>query len=150
VIGVPHKLFRGRPDPLVRWSGTGPPVAGTWAAGDRIDSRTPTPGAPAGWLCVASGTPGTWKAIDAPLTGSSTFDPGAVGPSTCSVDYSYTIAGAADGADCTASVPAATPSGIIGKCRVSAAGTVLLQLCNLTGGALDPPPGAYRVRLVNP
>jgi hypothetical protein len=150
VIGVPHKLFRGRPDPLVRWSGTGPPVAGTWTAGDRLDNRTPTPGAPAGWICVASGTPGTWKAIDAPLTGSSTFDPTAVGSNTCSVDYSYTIAGAADGADCTASVPAATPSGIIGKCRVSAADTVLLQLCNLTGGALDPPNGAYRVRLVNP
>lgn len=42
-----------------------PPTAGYWQKGDRILNVDPVPGDPqkgfAGWICIESGTPGTWK-----------------------------------------------------------------------------------------
>lgn len=42
--------------------GTAPPVAGTYKRGDRRYNIEPAAGGPPGWVCVAGGTPGTWKA----------------------------------------------------------------------------------------
>lgn len=39
---------------------TAAPTAGTYVAGDVVWNATPTSGAPLGWVCVSSGTPGTW------------------------------------------------------------------------------------------
>lgn len=46
---------------------TAVPTTGTWQQGDRITNSTPTEAGTAGskyvvlgWVCVASGTPGTW------------------------------------------------------------------------------------------
>lgn len=40
------------------------PVAGTWQAGDIVFQRAPAlSGLPFGWLCLASGTPGTWAVM---------------------------------------------------------------------------------------
>lgn len=36
------------------------PTTGTWTRGDRCFNNNPTVGAPKGWICTASGTPGTW------------------------------------------------------------------------------------------
>lgn len=48
-------------------TGSSPPVTGAWQKGDRILNVDPVPGNSvkgfAGWICVASGTPGTWKAF---------------------------------------------------------------------------------------
>jgi len=42
------------------------PTTGTYKAGDFIRNSTPTNAAPIlGWLCVITGTPGTWKAVTA-------------------------------------------------------------------------------------
>lgn len=41
--------------------GIAPPRAGTWSAGRRILHAAPQPGQPEGWVCTASGTPGTWR-----------------------------------------------------------------------------------------
>lgn len=41
--------------------GTAPPIAGTWTQGDEIKNSSPAVGQPKSWLCVASGTPGTWQ-----------------------------------------------------------------------------------------
>lgn len=47
---------------------TSTPSAGSWAKGDVITNSTPTEAGTAGgmyvimgWICTASGTPGTWK-----------------------------------------------------------------------------------------
>ncbi|TNJ67545.1 hypothetical protein FE784_03965 [Paenibacillus hemerocallicola] len=36
------------------------PTTGYWRAGDSLANRTPAAGAPKGWRCTATGTPGTW------------------------------------------------------------------------------------------
>lgn len=39
-----------------------PPTTGSWTAGTVILNAAPSAGGVPGWVCVASGTPGTWKA----------------------------------------------------------------------------------------
>lgn len=43
---------------LTGWSA---PASGTWRAGDIVYSSAPTAGGYIGWVCITSGTPGTWK-----------------------------------------------------------------------------------------
>ena len=40
---------------------TAAPTIGTWARGTVIYNSTPSSGGYVGWVCTASGTPGTWK-----------------------------------------------------------------------------------------
>lgn len=40
-----------------------PPSLGSWARGDLAFHASPSSGAPLGWVCVQSGTPGTWSAF---------------------------------------------------------------------------------------
>ena len=42
------------------------PTSGTWPAGTTVLNSAPAAGAAPGWVCVAAGTPGIWKAM-APL-----------------------------------------------------------------------------------
>jgi hypothetical protein len=42
------------------YSASTPPVSGTWTLGDRILNAQPAVGQAKGWICTASGTPGTW------------------------------------------------------------------------------------------
>jgi hypothetical protein len=44
---------------------SGPPTVGTWNRGDIVWNSFPSAGGVPGWVCVASGTPGTWKAMAA-------------------------------------------------------------------------------------
>lgn len=39
------------------------PTTGTWKKGDIVINYNPSTGSPYGWLCIADGTPGTWKII---------------------------------------------------------------------------------------
>ena len=43
--------------------GTAAPVAGDWQRGDVVMNTLPSGGGTPGWICVSSGTPGTWKAM---------------------------------------------------------------------------------------
>lgn len=43
--------------------GTAAPASGTWVRGRRIINAAPSSGGTEGWVCTASGTPGTWKAF---------------------------------------------------------------------------------------
>ena len=45
--------------------GAAAPTEGTWRRGDRCWDSTPTSGSQVGWVCVAGGTPGTWKSFGA-------------------------------------------------------------------------------------
>ena len=40
---------------------TAPPEAGTWQVGDKVWHSAPEPDGNVGWVCVAAGSPGTWK-----------------------------------------------------------------------------------------
>jgi len=44
---------------------TAPPVAGAYVRGDIVWSTAPSAGVTPGWVCVTSGTPGTWKEMAA-------------------------------------------------------------------------------------
>lgn len=52
-------------DVYTRTLGTAAPVAGTYGQGDIVYNRLPTAGGHIGWVCVTSGTPGTWKTFGA-------------------------------------------------------------------------------------
>lgn len=43
--------------------GTVAPTRGAWRAGDRRVHTRPTATSPTGWVCVADGTPGKWRAV---------------------------------------------------------------------------------------
>lgn len=47
----------------ILWSSAAAPASGTWTRGDIAWNAEPSAGGPPGWMCVASGTPGTWKAM---------------------------------------------------------------------------------------
>lgn len=49
----------------VLWNQTAAPSTGTWNRGDIAWNVEPTAGGYAGWICVTSGTPGTWKTFGA-------------------------------------------------------------------------------------
>ena len=49
--------------PFVVSYGTAAPSDGTWSRGDRVWNTAPSAGGTPGWVCVVSGTPGTWKAM---------------------------------------------------------------------------------------
>jgi hypothetical protein len=48
----------GPPDSVI---GSAAPTTGTWVRGDIVWDDTPSAGGTMGWVCTASGTPGTWK-----------------------------------------------------------------------------------------
>lgn len=48
-----------------QYFGTSTPTVGTWSRGDIIWNISPAAGGYIGWVCVAAGTPGTWKPFGA-------------------------------------------------------------------------------------
>lgn len=44
-------------------SGIAAPTDGTWTRGDIVLNIEPSAGGIPGWVCITSGTPGTWKAM---------------------------------------------------------------------------------------
>jgi hypothetical protein len=48
-----------------RGQGTSAPARGAWERGAIIFNSAPSPGAPLGWVCTASGQPGTWSPFGA-------------------------------------------------------------------------------------
>lgn len=48
-----------------RLTGGSAPTTGTWAVGDIVYNSAPISGGSIGWVCVAAGTPGTWKTFGA-------------------------------------------------------------------------------------
>ena len=48
-----------------RGDGAAAPISGTWQRGAIIFNSAPAPGSPVGWVCTASGEPGTWSRFGA-------------------------------------------------------------------------------------
>lgn len=44
-------------------NGTAAPTSGSFVQGDMMFNSAPVAGGPSGWMCVADGSPGTWKAM---------------------------------------------------------------------------------------
>lgn len=70
---VQHAGGQSRPDGrrldivsgALRWRSAGPPAANTYRVGDTVERTGPTAGGRFGDVCVAAGTPGTWRAFGA-------------------------------------------------------------------------------------
>ncbi len=46
---------------MLNAAGTEPPTTGSWPLGARVHNTAPAVGGYEGWICVAAGTPGTWR-----------------------------------------------------------------------------------------
>lgn len=65
-MGFPNGVHIGGVSPFLRHIyRSSDPGAGseTWVRGEVVWNSAPSAGGPPGWMCVASGTPGTWKAM---------------------------------------------------------------------------------------
>lgn len=65
-MGFPNGVHIGGVSPFLRHIyRSSDPGAGseTWVRGEIVWNSAPSAGGPPGWMCVASGTPGTWKAM---------------------------------------------------------------------------------------
>ena len=61
--------------------GTAAPTTGTWSVSQMCKNTSPTTGI-IGWVCIASGTPGTWSTIQTSTGTSSAYPASAKGNST--------------------------------------------------------------------
>jgi hypothetical protein len=64
LAGNPYTGFDNSPGiPGRNYYGSAAPVSGTWQTRDRVWNTGPTAGGTLLWVCVAGGSPGTWKAV---------------------------------------------------------------------------------------
>lgn len=63
-LGITQAMYEGGNtwNPRENWSFAAP-TTGTWARGDKIYNTAPSASGNVGWVCVAAGTPGTWKSF---------------------------------------------------------------------------------------
>lgn len=61
---IPRSLSVRHPSNIVTYSSAAPTL-GSWAQADVVYNTNPAAGGYTGWICTASGTPGTWKAFGA-------------------------------------------------------------------------------------
>lgn len=61
ILNFPSALtVKGDP---ATYTATAAPTSGTWTRGDKVWNRTPSANGAFGWVCIASGTPGTWSSF---------------------------------------------------------------------------------------
>ncbi len=144
--------FPGDSIPLYSWTAT----AGMWDATGGRDQR--------GWLSNKSISAGTGVAtveaggrttvsvdtavVPTYLTGTSAMNFPMIAQGACATDQTFTLLGAAVSDAVTAGWPAAFEPGLIGIMRVSAANTVSVRVCNLSGAAVDPINATFRATIV--
>jgi hypothetical protein len=103
-----------------------------------VDFETPQSGR---LLINAAGGGGAY------LTATAMLDYPSIGFSGCS-ELTFALPGAAAGDGVAAGWPSGLEAGLIGMMRVSAADTVAVRLCNLSGAALNPTSATFRATLV--
>jgi len=137
--------------PLYSWTATG----GVWDSGGGSDRRaflsTRNISAGAGIVALDLGSQ-TVVAVDSAtvptyLAATAVLDFGSMTPGLC-VEQTFALPGAGPGDSVAPGWPAAMEAGLIGTMRVSAAGTVAVRGCNLSGTTLDPAAATYRATVV--
>ena len=61
IVGAWWEFERSR----IKYYAVSPPTTEAWLIGDKVLNSNPTAGSFEGWVCTASGTPGTWKGYGA-------------------------------------------------------------------------------------
>lgn len=98
---------------------------------------------------VKIGASGT--AISSSMRATGTLDFGSAATGACSSDLTITVTGATAGAEVALDVPnGSVPAGSIFWAWVSAADTVKVRHCCLSGTTCDPASGTYSARVFNP
>jgi hypothetical protein len=95
----------------------------------------------------AGGGGGTGGSPVAYLTATATLDFAGIAFSGCS-ELTFALPGAATGDGIAAGWPSGLEAGLVGMMRVSAADTVAVRLCNLSGAALNPTAATFRATIV--
>ncbi len=138
--------------PLYTWTAT----SGTWDATGGRDVR--------GWLSykgVAAGTGittveaggRTTVSVDAAvvptyLTGTAVMNFPAIAQGACASEQTFTLMGAVVNDAVAPGWPTSFEPGLLGIMRVSAANTIAVRVCNLSGSSVDPINATFRATIV--
>ena len=123
-----------------------PPTTGAWLRGDVIYNTLPSASNNPAWVCVASGTAGTWVPLNlTALEGSATYDPPSLN-NAATTTTTVTVTGAALGNYAEAAFNK-DMAGVIIDAWVSAADTVTVRFSNESGGTVDFTSGTLRARV---
>ncbi|MGD0200089.1 MAG: hypothetical protein ABSD27_04990 [Bryobacteraceae bacterium] len=142
------------PDAIPLWTWTA--ASGTWDAAGGHDFRallsTKNVSAGTGVATLESGGR-TVVSVDtatvpAYVSAAAALDFPSIPSGACSADQTLTVYGAVSGDAVAPGWPAVLESGLIGLMRVSAADTVAVRLCNLSGAAVDPASRTYRATII--
>ncbi len=137
--------------PLFTWTATN----GVWDSTGGSDKRaflsTRSLASGTGIVALDTGSQ-TIVAVDSAsvptyLAASAVVDFGSIGAGSCG-ESTVTLPGASAGDSVAAGWPAGLESGLIGMMRVSAANTVALRLCNLSGTIVNPAAATFRATVV--
>jgi hypothetical protein len=82
------------------------------------------------------------------LAGAATLDFGAIPTGSCASDLTFSLPGAAIGDAVSPGWPSAMAAGLIGTMRVSAANSIAVRVCNLSGTPVDPASASYQATIV--
>ena len=138
---------------------TAKPTTGTYYKGDKIRNSAPSElgtNIPRyvilGWVCVDSGTPGTWVEVRAKtgagtdvtkrLANSAAIDFGSIAAGAVAT-ADIAITGAAAGDYVILSAPAALEAGLT-FCGIANTDKVTIRLHNTTGAAIDPASATWK------
>jgi hypothetical protein len=138
--------------PIYAWTATG----GVWDTTGGLDKRALLSGkilsAGTGIVTVDAGS-NTNISVDSAavpmyLTASAALSFGAIAAGACAADRTFPLPGAAAGNSVAPGWPGGLEAGLIGNMRVSAANTIAVRLCNLSGGSVSPASATYTGTIV--
>jgi uncharacterized protein YdbL (DUF1318 family) len=137
--------------PLFTWTATG----GTWDVAGALDKRAflsgKTLNAGTGIVTLDTGSAMSISvdsaAVPTYLTASATLSFGSIANGTCA-DTTFPLTGAAAGNSVAPGLPGGLEAGLIANMRVSAANTLAVRLCNLSGAAVSPASATYTGTIV--
>ena len=138
--------------PLYTWTAAN----GTWNQNGGIDRRSwlstkPLVGGAGVTAAESAGV--TTIAVDMAtvptyLTNSATLTFTAIASGGCSADKTFAVPGAVMGDAVAPGWPSGLEAGLVGMMRVSAANTIAVRLCNLSGASVTPASAAFRAMIV--
>ena len=146
VTGFPANVI-----PIATWTASN----GTWSAQGsdwRASLSTNVLNAGQGIVVVTTGGAST-VAVDTTvvptyLKGSATLDFASMANGVCAGDLTVSVPGALSGDAVAPGWPATLPQGVMGTMFVSAADTVTVRLCNLSGSTVNPASATYSATTV--